>query len=128
MNKTFLLLFILVVAITYKSNAQTLQAGDGIKIILYHVADSISGDYYIQEDGSISLPFLGKIKAADRNVDSLKAEIFSKYSELYKNPELSVLPIIRVNVFGEVRIPGFYYVTGTDKLSDVLAKAGGTTP
>jgi protein involved in polysaccharide export with SLBB domain len=131
MKKTYFLFFLLVVffaALAFKSNAQTLKPGDGVKIILYHVADSISGDYYIQEDGSISLPFLGRIKAAERNVDSLKAEILSKYSELYKNPELTVLPIIRVNVFGEVRIPGFYYVTGIDKLSDILAKAGGTTP
>jgi protein involved in polysaccharide export with SLBB domain len=127
MNKIYLLIFICLLANTHNSQAQTLQPGDGIKLILYHIADSISGDYYIQEDGYISLPFLGKIKAADRNIDSLKSEINAKYNELYKNPELTILPIIRINIFGEVRIPGFYYVTGIDKLSDVIAKAGGTT-
>jgi protein involved in polysaccharide export with SLBB domain len=116
--------------ITVLSNnifAQTLQPGDGVKLIIYHISDSVSGDYYIQEDGSISLPFLGKIKAADRNIDSLKSEINLKYNNLYKNPELTIMPIIKINVFGEVRNPGFYYVTGIDKLSDILAKAGGTT-
>jgi polysaccharide export outer membrane protein len=109
------------------AKAQTLQPGDGIKLIIYHISDSISGEYYIQEDGSISLPFLGKVKAADRNIDSLKSEINLKYNNLYKNPELTILPIIKINVFGEVRNPGFYYVTGIDKLSDIIAKAGGTT-
>jgi polysaccharide export outer membrane protein len=127
MNKLLLALSIFVAVFSINNYAQTLQPGDGIKLIIYHISDSISGEYYIQEDGSISLPFLGKIKATDRNVDSLKSEINSKYNNLYKNPELTILPIIRINVFGEVRNPGFYYVTGIDKLSDILAKAGGTT-
>jgi protein involved in polysaccharide export with SLBB domain len=127
MNKLFFALTIILTIVSFNSEAQTLQPGDGIKLILYHISDSISGEYYIQEDGFISLPFLGKIKAADRNIDSLKSEINSGYNNLYKNPELTILPIIRINVFGEVRNPGFYYVTGIDKLSDIIAKAGGTT-
>ena len=127
MYKLLFALSIIVTVISNNNYAQTLQPGDGIKLIIYHISDSISGDYYIQEDGSISLPFLGKIKAADRNIDSLKSEINLKYNNLYKNPELTIMPIIRINVFGEVRNPGFYYVTGIDKLSDILAKAGGTT-
>ena len=127
MNKLFFAISIIFTVYSFNSNAQTLQPGDGIKLILYHISDSISGEYYIQEDGYISFPFLGKIKAADRNIDSLKSEIYTKYNNLYKNPELTILPIIRINVFGEVRNPGFYYVTGIDKLSDVIAKAGGTT-
>lgn len=128
MNKLFFALFIILTMSSSNSNAQTLEPGDGIKLILYHVSESISGEYYIQEDGFISLPFLGKIKASNRNIDSLKSEIYIGYNNLYKNPELSILPIIRINIFGEVRNPGFYYVTGIDRLSDILAKAGGTTP
>src|ERR1039457_4906796 len=127
MNKLFYILTMTLTLISFNGKAQTLQPGDGIKLTFYHISDSISGEYYIQEDGSISLPFLGKIKAADRNIDSLKSEISSGYNNLYKNPELTILPIIRINVFGEVKNPGFYYVTGIDKLSDILAKAGGTT-
>jgi protein involved in polysaccharide export with SLBB domain len=128
MNKLFFLIIIAALVCGFKGNAQTLHPGDGIKLILYHITDAISGDYFIQEDDFISLPFLGKIKAGGRNIDSLKAEINMKYNNLYKNPELTILPIIRINIFGEVRNPGFYYVTGIDKLSDIIAKAGGTTP
>lgn len=127
MNRMFFIISVFFILNNFYSDAQTLQPGDGIKLILYHISDSISGDYYIQEDGYISLPFLGKIKAAERNVDTLKTEISDKYNNLYKNPELTILPIIRINIFGEVRNPGFYYVTGIDKLSDIIAKAGGTT-
>ncbi|HKI77816.1 MAG TPA: polysaccharide biosynthesis/export family protein [Ignavibacteriaceae bacterium] len=121
-------IFLLCVVFHFTSEAQTLHPGDGLKLIFYNISDQISGEYYIQEDGTIALPFLGIIKVADRNVDSLKQEIYGKYSNIYRNPELTILPLIRVNIFGEVNKPGFYYATGTDKLTDLIAKAGGTTP
>jgi len=128
MKTFFYILAISFVLAGTKIYSQTLHAGDGLKLIFYNITDSISGEYYIQEDGTISLPYLGKIAAANINIDSLKNEIYNRYSRLYKNPELTILPLIRVNIFGEVKNPGFYYVTGSDKLSDLIAKAGGTTP
>ena len=127
MKRLFLGIFVLFVSLGCTCKAQTLHPGDGLRLIFYNISDSISGDYYIQEDGSISLPYLGKIRVADRNIDSLKQEVYNKYSNLYRNPELTVLALIRVNIFGEVNKPGYYYVTGTDKLADLIAKAGGTT-
>jgi protein involved in polysaccharide export with SLBB domain len=127
MKNLFYFIILLFITLNIKSYSQTLRPGDGLKLIFFNITDSISGDYYIQDDGTISLPYLGKIVAAGVNTDSLKTEIYSKYSSLYKNPELTILPLIRVNIFGEVKTPGFYYVTGTDKLSDLIAKAGGTT-
>jgi polysaccharide export outer membrane protein len=127
MKRLFLGIFVLFISFSFASKAQTLKPGDGLRLIFYNISDSISGDYYILEDGSVSLPYLGKIRATDRNIDSLKQEILNKYSSLYRNPELTVLPLIRVNIFGEVNKPGYYYVTGTDKLADLIAKAGGTT-
>ncbi len=128
MKRLFLGIFVLFISFSFASKAQTLKPGDGLRLIFYNISDSISGDYYILEDGSVSLPYLGKIRATNRNIDSLKQEILNKYSNLYRNPELTVLPLIRVNIFGEVRNHGYYYVTGTDKLADLIAKAGGTTP
>jgi len=127
MKNLFYFIILLFITLNIKSYSQTLRPGDGLKLIFFNITDSISGDYYIQDDGTISLPYLGKIVAAGVNTDSLKTEIYDKYSSLYKNPELTILPLIRVNIFGEVKTPGFYYVTGTDKLSDLIAKAGGTT-
>jgi protein involved in polysaccharide export with SLBB domain len=119
--------FIIVFWVGFIGKAQTLNPGDGIRLIFYNISDSISGDYYITEDGSVSFPYLGKIRVSGRNIDSVKEEIYNKYSNLYRNPELTVLALIRVNIFGEVNKPGYYYVTGTDKLADLIAKAGGTT-
>ncbi|HKI78143.1 MAG TPA: polysaccharide biosynthesis/export family protein [Ignavibacteriaceae bacterium] len=128
MKRLFLGVLVLFLLFNIAGEAQTLHPGDGLKLIFYNIPDSISGEYYIQEDGNIALPYLGNIKVTNRNIDSVKQEIFSKYSNIYRNPELTILPIVRVNIFGEVNKPGYYYVTGSDKLADLIAKAGGTTP
>jgi protein involved in polysaccharide export with SLBB domain len=127
MKNLYLGALALVILIGFSGKAQTLNPGDGIRLIFYNISDSISGDYYITEDGSVSFPYLGKIRVAGRSIDSVKQEIYNKYSNLYRNPELTVLALVRVNIFGEVNKPGYYYVTGTDKLADLIAKAGGTT-
>ncbi len=108
--------------------AQSLNPGDGLRLVFYNISDSLSGQYNIQENGYVSLPYLGEIKVANRNIDSIKQEIHNKYSNIYRNPELTILPVVRVNIFGEVFKPGYYYATGTDKLTDLIAMAGGPTP
>ena len=112
---------------SYFIQAQNLNPGDGVRIIFFNTPDNITGDYYIQKDGTIRLPFLHEINAINRDMDSVRNEIYRKYNKLYKNPELTVLPLYKINVLGEVRTPGFYYVTGVEKLSDIIAKAGGLT-
>jgi polysaccharide export outer membrane protein len=128
MKRLFLGLFVLLILLGVEGKAQTLNPGDGVQLIFYNISDTLSKQYYIQENGYISLPYLGAIRAANRNIDSLKQEIYSKYSNIYRNPELTILPIVRVNIFGEVNKPGYYYVTATDKLADLIAMAGGPTP
>ena len=57
----------------------------------------------------------------------IKQTIFTKYSELYKDPALTVQPLLRINILGEVRTPGYYYVTDIEKMTGILALAGGVT-
>ncbi len=127
MKKIIYLLVVLTLVLGVKSKAQTLLPGDGVKIIFYNISDHITGDYYIQDNGDISLPYLGQIAAANKNIDSVRSEIIGKYSKLYRNPEITVLPLIKINILGQVNKPGYYYVTGVEKLSDLIAEAGGTT-
>ena len=124
--RCFPILF-LVIIISSIHFAQTLSPGDGIRILFYNITDPISGDYFVQKDESLMLPYLGRINLLNKGYDSVKKEIITKYSSLYRNPEISILPLLKVNILGEVRIPGFYYVTGIEKLSDLIAKAGGLT-
>ncbi|MCU7495176.1 MAG: hypothetical protein HF314_04770 [Ignavibacteria bacterium] len=107
--------------------AQSLNPGDGVRLAFFNITDKISGDYFIQQDRLLQLPFIGTLKTENRSFESLKNEIITKYDSLYRKPEVSVRPLYRINVLGEVKTPGSYYSTGVEKISDLLALAGGET-
>lgn len=107
--------------------SQTLGPGDGVRITLYNISDPLSGDYYVQEDWNIQLPYIGLVDVRQRVINEVRSEIFSKYAQIYRDPELTVRALYRINVLGEVKSPGVYFVTGVEKLSDLLAEAGGET-
>ncbi len=107
--------------------AQQLNPGDGVRITFLNITDQITGDYFIQQDGNLQLPFIGLVKTTNINFKTLRQTIFNKYAELYKDPALTIQPLIRINVLGEVRNPGYYYVTDVEKMTGILALAGGVT-
>ena len=106
---------------------QRINPGDGIRITFLDITDPISGDYYVQPDGKIQLPYAGIVNTSGKDFSIIKSEILARYDSLYKNPDLTVLALFRINVHGEVRNPGFYYVTEVEKLSGIIALAGGYT-
>jgi len=110
-----------------QTSLNLLNPGDGIRLIFYNITNEISGDYFIQQNGMVQLPFIGAINTLNKGYEDIKDEIYKKYSKLYKNPELVIMPLFRINILGEVRKPNIYYVTGVEKLIDLIAIAGGET-
>ncbi|HEX2961274.1 MAG TPA: SLBB domain-containing protein [Ignavibacteriales bacterium] len=110
-----------------KIQAQSLNPGDGVRLAFFNITDKISGDYFITQDRMLQLPFIGTLQTENITFENLKKEIISKYDSLYRQPEVSVRPLYRINVLGEVKTPGSYYATGVEKISDLLALAGGET-
>jgi len=106
---------------------QILKPGDGIRISLYNVPENFSGDYYIQDNGKIQLPYLGMINTMDVNFSVLRNEIMDGYAKIYRDPELSVQALFRIDILGEVGNPGVYYLSGYETISDLLSIAGGET-
>jgi protein involved in polysaccharide export with SLBB domain len=113
--------------INIDSLAQELNPGDGVRITFLDITDVISGDYFIQSDGAIHMPFIGIIDASGKDFKNIKAQIAAGYDSLYKNPQMTINALFRINVLGEVNNPGFYYVTDIEKFTGILALAGGTT-
>jgi|WetSurSiteA1Bulk_404760.scaffolds.fasta_scaffold09841_2 polysaccharide biosynthesis/export protein len=124
------LIYLLLLFLSFSASelsAQKLNPGDGVRIIFLDVTDAISGDYYIQPDGKLQLPFVGIVSSVGKEFSELKKEIHSKYDSLYRNPELTVLSLYRINILGEVFKPGYYYVTEDQRFTSILALAGGVT-
>ena len=125
------ILIFLTLAITLstslESQAQKLSAGDGVRISFLDIKDIITGDYFIEPTGLLQLPFIGIINTTDKDIKEIISEIEFRYDSLYRNPQLTVHTLFRINVLGEVNNPGFYYVSELEKFTAILALAGGTT-
>ena len=125
------ILIFLTLAITLstslESQAQKLSAGDGVRISFLDIKDIITGDYFIEPTGLLQLPFIGIINTTDKDIKEIISEIEFRYDSLYRNPQLTVHTLFRINVLGEVNNPGFYYVSELEKFRAILALAGGTT-
>jgi len=119
--------FLLMGIISIDLLAQQLNPGDGVRVTFLNITDQVSGDYFIQQDGNIQLPFIGLVKTTNIDYKEFKKTIFAKYSELYKDPALTIQPLLKINILGEVRTPGYYYVTDIENMTGILALAGGVT-
>ena len=126
-NSKIILFATLSILMSLNSYAQKINPGDGIRISFLGIKDVITGDYYIQPNGLINLPLIGAVDTKNKEFSELKLEIESHYDSLYKEPHLSVNALYRINVLGEVKNPGFYYVSDYEKFTAILAFAGGTT-
>ena len=130
MNKisdNILLIVLFVFINAWSANAQQLNPGDGVRLIFLDITDPISGDYYIQPDGKLQLPVVGILSTVNKEFPEIKNAILTEYNSFYKDPELTVLALFRVNIMGEVNEPGYYFVTEEQKLTGILALAGGIT-
>lgn len=84
----------------------------------------------INEDGYISLPYVGRVKAAGMTRSKLQDEIYNLYFPKYFNARLTVTvnPDIRFfYVGGEVRKPGNYAYVGGMTALKAIAAAGDFT-
>ena len=108
--------------------SQDLKTGDGVRLTFYNIEDNVSGDYFVMQDWTLQLPYIGQMNVRDRGFDALRDSIIYSYQNIYREPELTVQPLFRINILGEVRNSGIYYVTGFERLSDLLAMAGGRNP
>lgn len=127
MKKITIIFYYLFQVLLIPIYAQNLNPGDGVRVKFYNVTDAISGDFFVQQDGNLQLPYIGIILTNGRSYEDIKFNITTKYDSIYKDVELIVWPLFKINVLGEVRNPGIYYVTGVENLSDVIALAGGET-
>jgi polysaccharide export outer membrane protein len=110
---------------TGQDSAQVaLKPGDVVRVAIWRQSD-LSGEYVVDESGSLMFPLVGRIDASNVSTDSLRVMLIERYDYYLKEPYITVTPLFRVNVMGEVAAPGLYNVDATVSLADLLAMAGG---
>lgn len=103
-----------------------LLPNDAVEIKIWRQED-LSGWYSIDADTSINIPLLGKISIKDVPIDSLHQLLANKFENYYTDIFVDINFYYRINIFGEVKTPGYYYIKSEDNLINLLAQAGGPT-
>jgi len=110
---------------------------DVLRITVFGRQDSVKGDTditrdtEIRNDGMISYPLIGDIKAAGLTIPQLQHNIVEKLKEYIVAPKVDI-QIIKyasrdVSILGEVENPHVIYLRGRTTLLEAIAKAGGLT-
>jgi len=103
-----------------------LGPGDILRVAVWREPD-LGGDFVIDELGIVTLPMLGKVAVRDLPFSQLRDKLIASYAVQLRNPSITITPLRRVYVLGEVNRPGVYSADPTLSLAGVLAIAGGAT-
>ena len=109
------------------SASYTLRPGDIIRITVWG-REELSGQFQVNEEGTIQYPLLGEINLDNLSVAEVRDSIRAGLAQLFTTPFVTITPLFRIAVLGEVRNPGLYTVDPTLSVLDIVALAGGNTP
>jgi protein involved in polysaccharide export with SLBB domain len=131
-SRIVLLLVVLAGIATLPAAAQapgelpTLSPGDLIRLTVYREPE-LNGEYLVDERGVVNLPLIGDRRVAGVPISVLRDSLEAAYRVEIRNPSISIVPLRRVNVLGEVNKPGMYAVDPTVSLAGAIAMAGGAS-
>jgi len=105
------------------SDSYILGPGDKLQIELLGIPD-LSGIFSIGPDGTVYLPRLRALYVEGLTVEELRYFITDQFKTYVKQPQVYVRPVgyraVRVYVGGEIGRPGYYMLSGSQVLEDVL--------
>jgi polysaccharide biosynthesis/export protein len=109
------------------ADAYRLGPGDKLKVTVFG-AEDLSGDFNVGDNGMVSMPLVGDVKASGLTTQQLGTAMEKRLAEGYmKDPKVAVQAQIYrpFFIYGEVTRPGEYaYVTGMS-VQNAIAMGGG---
>jgi polysaccharide biosynthesis/export protein len=112
------------------ANDYHLGPGDVLKISTFGYND-LNADVRVTESGNITFPLIGQIAVVGKSTREVETLIEEKLAAgaFITKAQVSVLIVQyqsqKVSVMGQVAKPGMYFLDGTTRVLDLLAKAGG---
>ena len=103
------------------------KTGDYIQMYVYN-SPELTDEFRIYADGNLRLPLIGRVHAVNMTESELFETLEERISVFIKNPHLTIIPKFQVSVLGYVRSPGVFTITGTERIVELIAEAGGFSP
>lgn len=109
------------------------QPGDAIRIEILEIMETqeqstninVDDDYSIDREGAITMPLVGEIKVIGHTTETLIELLSQKFSPYYKEPFITVTPLIRLTIMGAFNKPGSYRIDSEESLWELIEMAGG---
>lgn len=129
-------LFLALVAFVPQAGGQAVRAtpetfalgpGDVVRVRIWR-EPSLDGDFQVDELGRLTLPLLGTQAVTGFPWLDLRDSLLIAYRRELKAPSVTLTPLRRVYVLGEVNRPGLYLADPTLSLAGIVGLAGGASP
>lgn len=119
-------------AVLTQDDSYPIGAGDILDIKVFGEPE-LTRLVEVAEDGTIGFPLLGRIKILGLTVLQVENLVSSSLEkEFLKNPHVSITVqeyhSQKIYVLGAVKQPGYYELTGSTTLLEILSRAGGVLP
>ncbi|MGC1304245.1 MAG: polysaccharide biosynthesis/export family protein [Caulobacteraceae bacterium] len=106
-----------------------LGVADKVRMIVFN-EPTLTGEYVVNSNGSLAVPLIGDVKAANRTTADLQTEIEARFKAGYlRDPHVSieVLTFRPFFILGEVQKPGQYPFSSGLTVLNAVATAQGFT-
>lgn len=124
--KAITTLFLSAAIATAATASNVFHVGDVINLKVVGYEEELNGSYRVGVDGTVEIPFVGRIQAEGLTADALQEATERRIWSYYINrPQVIIEPLFTITVLGHVNRPGPYQVQGGEKLSSLIAMAGG---
>ena len=117
---------------TAPSTNYILGPEDQITVRVFAADDIPDKPSTIANDGLVTLPMVGQVRAAGLTVEQLQESLTTAYKKYFKDPQVTVIVndfrSQPVSVAGNVTTPGVVQLRGQRNLMEVISQAGGLRP
>lgn len=131
-RKLVLVASLLLIAPLCAAETYVLGAGDVVRISVFG-QDDLETTQRIADDGTISFPLVGEIKIAGLTERQLERKVADQLvkKKIVRAPQVTVIIeeflSQRVSILGKVAKPGVYSVARGERITEIIAQAGGLT-
>jgi protein involved in polysaccharide export with SLBB domain len=125
---SFIILIIPASGLLLLAQEYIIGADDVLKIEVYR-EDELNRRVRVSSEGYISLPLIGKVKAAGNSAAKLEGLLEDMYSKYLKSPYVTIFieKYSTITISGQVKKPGSYQITGSLTILEAISLAGGFT-
>ena len=113
--------------VTGATTGYVVHPGDVLDIHVWG-QDAFSGKFQVDVDGMIQYPVVGDVNTRNLTIAQIRDTLRAGLSQIFTTPFVTVTPLFRIAVLGDVFRPGLYTADPTMTVVDVVAMAGGANP